>query len=305
MAATPPPVTDREPAARMLGNRPVGSIGLGCMPLSTATAPPVEQGIRTIHAALDAGVRLLDTADAYAVDEAHVGDNERLIARALRGRQEDAIVATKGGHVRHGTDWALDGSPEHLRRACEASLRALEREAIDLYQLHRPDPQVPYAESVGALRDLRDEGKIVHIGLSNATVAQLEEAEAIVAISAIQNELSLSYAAPLANGEVEACTRRGIPMLAWSPLGGIPSAGHAAGRVASVRAAAEAHGVSPQRVVLAWLLATSPAVLPIPGSSRPETILDSVAAAELVLTPEELDAIGAAADYASRPDDTA
>ena len=289
--------------ARALGDCPLGSIGLGCMPLSTASAPPVEQGIRTIHAALDAGIRLLDTADAYAVDEAHVGDNERLIARALRGRADSAIVATKGGHVRHGTDWALDGSPEHLRRACEASLRALEREAIDLYQLHRPDPKVPYAESVGALRDLRDEGKIVHIGLSNATVAQLQEAEGIVAIGAIQNELSLAYAAPLANGEVDACARRGIPMLAWSPLGGPSRAVAGPGGVAAVRAAADAHGVSPQRVVLAWLLATSPAVLPIPGSSRPETIVDSVAAAELVLTPDELAAIGAAADRTPRPAD--
>ena len=290
-------------APRVLGGRALGPIGLGCMPLSIATAPPVEQGIRTIHAALDAGVRLLDTADAYAVDEAHVGDNERLIARALRGRSDEAVVATKGGHVRRGTDWDLDGSPTHLRRACEASLRALEREVIDLYQLHRPDPKVPYAESVGALRELQDEGKIVHVGLSNATVAQLEEAEGIVAIAAIQNELSLSYAAPLTNGEVDACAARGIPMLAWSPLGGIPKAGEAPGRVAAVRAAADAHGVSPQRVVLAWLLSTSPAVLPIPGSSRPETILDSVAAADLVLSAEEIDAIGRAADHAPRPAD--
>ena len=295
--------TGETEGARRLGNRPLGPIGLGCMPLSTTSAPPIEQGIRTIHAALEAGVRVLDTADAYAIDEAHVGDNERLVARALRGRADAAVVATKGGHVRRGTEWHLDGSPEHLRRACEASLRALEREAIDLYQLHRPDPKVPYAESVGALRDLQDEGKIVHVGLSNATVAQLEEAEGIVAIAAIQNELSLSCAAPLANGEVEACARRAIPMLAWSPLGGIPKAGHAPGSIDAVRDAAEAHAVSPQRVVLAWLLATSPAVLPIPGSSRPETILDSVAAADLVLAAEELEAIGGAADYAARPDE--
>ena len=291
--------------ARVLGDRPLGCIGLGCMPLSARDAPPLEQGIRTIHAALDAGVRLLDTADAYAIDEAHVGDNERLIARALRGRAGDAVVATKGGHVRRGTEWALDASPGHLRRACDASLRALEREAIDLYQLHRPDPKVPYAESVGALRELQDEGKIVHVGLSNATVAQLEEAEGIVAIAAVQNELSLSYAAPLANGEADACARRGIPLLAWSPLGGIPKAGDAPGRVAAVRDAAAAHGVSPQRVVLAWLIATSPAVLPIPGSSRPETILDSIAAADLELAAEEIAGIGAAADYAARADSAA
>ena len=300
MEAVSSPAAGAAQDARTLGGRPLGWIGLGCMPLSTSSAPPAEQGIRTIHAALDAGVRLLDTADAYATDEAHVGDNERLIARALRGRSEAAVVATKGGHIRRGTDWDLDGSPAHLRRACEASLRALEREAIDLYQLHRPDPKIPYAESVGALRDLQDEGKIVHIGLSNATVAQLEEAEDIVAIAAVQNELSLSYAAPLTNGEADACAKRCIPMLAWSPLGGIPKASQAPGSVSAVRSAAETHGVSPQRVVLAWLLASSPAVLPIPGSSRPETILDSVAAADLVLSPEELKAISAAADYAPR-----
>ena len=303
MTDTSPTVgaADAAQAPRVLGNRALGPIGLGCMPLSIAGAPPVEQAIRTIHAALDAGVRLLDTADAYAVDEAHVGDNERLIARALRGRSDEAVVATKGGHIRRGTDWGLDGSPAHLRRACEASLRALEREAIDLYQLHRPDPKVPYAESVGALRELQDEGKIVHVGLSNATVAEIEEAEGIVAIAALQNELSLSYGAPLANGEVDACAARGIPMLAWSPLGGIPKAADAPGSVAAVRATADAHGVSPQRVVLAWLLSTSPAVLPIPGSSRPETILDSVAAAHLRLSDEEIDAIGRAADHTSRP----
>ena len=273
------------------------------MPLSTRRRPPEAQALRTIHAALDAGVRLLDTADAYAPDESEVGHNERLIATALRGRTEDVVVATKGGHVRRGTDWELDGTPEHLRRACEASLRALGREAIDLYFLHRPDPRVPYAESVGALRELRDEGKIVHAGLSNATVAQLEEAERIVPIAALQNELSLGYAAPLANGEVEACAERGMLMMAWSPLGGLRAAADAPGSVDAVRAAADAHGVSPQQVVLAWLLSTSPAVMPIPGSSRPETILDSLAAADLALEPGELEAIGAAADYRERDEE--
>lgn len=289
---------------RRLGDRSLPPIGLGCMPLSTRRRPPEDQALRTIHAALDAGVRLLDTADAYAPGESEVGHNERLIAAALRGRTEDVVVATKGGHVRRGTEWELDGAPEHLRRACEASLRALGREAIELYHLHRPDPRVPYAESVGALRELRDEGKIVHVGLSNATVAQLEEAERIVPIAAVQNELSLSYAAPLANGEVEACAERGILMLTWSPLGGLRAAAEAPGSVDAVRAAAEAHSVSPQQVVLAWLISTSPAVMPIPGSTRPETIVDSMAAIDLVLDPDELRAIGAAADYAERSEDS-
>lgn len=266
------------------------------MPLSATGRPDSEQAVRTIHAALDAGVRLLDTADAYALNESDVGHGEKLIARALKGRREDVVIATKGGHVRHGTAWALDGSPAHLRAACEASLRNLGREAIDLYQFHRPDPQVPFAESVGALRELRDEGKVVHVGLSNVTAGQLEEASRIVPIAAIQNELSLAYAAPLENGEVQACEARGIPLLAWSPLGGMAAARGSLGQIAAVRAVAEAHGVSPQRVVLAWLVACSPAILPIPGSSRPETIRDSAAATELKLDEHELRTIGELAD---------
>jgi aryl-alcohol dehydrogenase-like predicted oxidoreductase len=276
---------------RQLGGIPVHPIGLGTMPLSVPGRPGEDQAVATIHAALGAGVNLLDTADAYSEGERDVGAGERLIARALRGVPEAdrPLVATKGGHTRPGGRWELDGRPEYLRAACEASLRALETDRIDLYQLHRPDPATPFAESVGALRELLDEGKIRLVGLSNVTVAQLEEAEAIVEVAAVQNELSLGYVAPIENGEVAACAERGIPLLAWSPLGGASGAAGAGsgavGRIAGER------GVSPQRVVLAWLLSLSPTVLPIPGSRRPETILDSVAAAELELGADELRAI--------------
>jgi aryl-alcohol dehydrogenase-like predicted oxidoreductase len=266
------------------------------MPLSRPGRPDEAQAQRTIHAALDAGVNLLDTADAYSDGEHDVGAGERLIARALRGvpAAERPIVATKAGHTRPGGGWDLDGSPEHLRAACEKSLRALEVDTIDLLQLHRPDPDTPFAESVGALRDLRDEGKVRLVGLSNVTVAQLEEAEAIVAIAAVQNELSVSYLDPIAKGEVAACEARGIPFLAWAPLGGGSNARGAGGGAAS-RIAAK-RGVSPQRVVLAWLLSLSPVVVPLPGSRRPETITDSAAAVELTLTPDELASIGADID---------
>jgi aryl-alcohol dehydrogenase-like predicted oxidoreductase len=197
-------------------------------------------------------------------------------------------VATKGGHTRPGDRWELDGRPEYLRAACEASLRALETDAIDLYQLHRPDPATPFAESVGALRDLRDDGLIRHVGLSNVTVAQLEEAEAIVEVAAVQNELSLEYTAPIENGELAACEERGIPLLAWSPLGGASKAAEAGSDGGAVARIAARREVSPQRVVLAWLLSLSPAVVPIPGSRRPRTILDSVAAAELELSDDEI-----------------
>ena len=277
-----------------LGDRTLTRIGLGCMPLSLGRGRERGLANETIAAALDAGVNLLDTADAYALDEAEFGHNERLVAAALRAYDGPggAVVATKGGHTRHGTEWALDGSPGYLRRACEASLRRLGVDAIDLYQLHRPDPDTPYAESVGALRDLRDEGKVRHVGLSNASIAQLEEAERIVPIAAIQNELSPGHLEPFRNGEVAACAERGIPFLAWSPLGGMDAAGELGG-VSAIRAIAEARGVSPQRVTLAWLLSLSDAVVPIPGASRPETIRDSVAALELRLDDADRERIGA------------
>ncbi len=279
--------------ARPLDGTAVFPIGLGAMPLSVSGRPDEAQAIRTVHAALDAGVTLVDTADAYALDESEVGHNERLVATALRGRREDVVVATKGGHLRRGRAWELDGSPDHLRAACEASLRALQTDRIDLYQYHRPDPRVPFAESVGALRELQDEGKVRWVGLSNVDVAQLEEALQIAEIVAVQNQLALNFTSPLAKGEVQACTDRGIAFLPWSPLGGIGRAGGTAG-VEAVRAAAERHGVSPQRVVLAWLLSLGPTVIPIPGARRPETITDSLAAATLRLDDEEVRVITAA-----------
>jgi aryl-alcohol dehydrogenase-like predicted oxidoreductase len=279
---------------RRLGDADVFPIGLGAMPLSLDGRPDEDRSIRTIHAALDAGVSLIDTADAYALDEADVGHNERLIAKALRGRRDGVIVATKGGHTRKGGAWELDGRPEHIRAACEASLRALETDVIDLYQFHRPDPEVPYAESIGAFKDLRDEGKVRWVGVSNASVEQLSEALAIVDLVSVQNQLALDFTSPIANGELAAAAERGLAFLPWSPLGGIGKA-DGTSDVSPVRTAAEAHGVSPQQVVLAWLLALSPVVIPIPGSSRPETIADSARAVELELSADEVAAISAAA----------
>jgi aryl-alcohol dehydrogenase-like predicted oxidoreductase len=279
---------------RSLAGSEIYPIGLGAMPMSLAGRPDEAQSIRTIHAALDAGANLIDTADAYCLDESEVGHNERLIAKAIRDRRDGVLVATKGGHTRPGGDWDVDGTPAHLRAACEASLRALETDRIDLYQYHRPDPRVPYAESVGALKELQDEGKIRWIGLSNANLDQLEEALGIAEIVAVQNQLSLEFTSPLAKREVQAATDRGIAFLPWSPLGGIGNAASPGG-VNPVKAAAERHGVSPQQVALAWLLSLGPTVIPIPGASRPETITDSLKAARLELSADELAAIGAAA----------
>ena len=277
---------------RQLAGTAVFPIGLGAMPMSLSGRPPEERSIRTIHAALDAGINLIDTADAYALDEHDVGHNERLIARALRGRRDGVIVATKGGHTRPGAAWELDGRPEHLRAACEASLRALETDRIDLYQFHRPDPAVPYAESIGAFKELQDEGKIRWVGISNANVEQIELACSIVDVVAVQNQLSLEYRSPIAKGEVALCEQRGIAFLPWSPLGGIGRA-DSTERWPAVRAAADAHGVSPQQVALAWLLSLSDVVIPIPGASRPESIADSARAVDLQLSADELAQIGA------------
>jgi aryl-alcohol dehydrogenase-like predicted oxidoreductase len=261
------------------------------MPMSLDGRPDEERSIRTIHAALDAGVGLIDTADAYARDDRDIGHGERLVAKALKGRRDDVIVATKGGLTRtREQSWPPDGRPEYLRAACEASLRALATDVIDLYQFHRPDPDVPYAESIGAFHDLQAEGKVRWVGISHASVAQLEEARSIVEVVSVQNQLALDFASPITKGEVAAAADAGIAFLPWSPLGGIGKA-DGTGAVEPVAAAAKAHDVSPQQVALAWLLSLSPTVIPIPGSSRPETITDSARAASLELSDDELRAI--------------
>lgn len=287
---------------RQIAGAEVFPIGLGGMPMSLSGRPPEERSIRTIQAALDAGVSFIDTADAYSADDSDVGHNERLIAKAISfppSRRDGVIVATKGGHTRTPDgDWALDGRREHLRAACEASLQALGTDRIDLYQYHRPDPDVPYAESIGAIKELQDEGKVRWIGISNAGTDQIEEALGIAEIVSVQNQLSLEYPSPIGKGEVELCAERGIAFLPWSPLGGISRAADAAGAHDPVQEVADAHGVSPQQVALAWLLALSPVVIPIPGASRPESIQDSVRAADLELTHDELQAIGRIAQAA-------
>ena len=281
---------------RRLADLTVSAIGLGAMPLSVEGRPDEDRAVRTVHAALDAGVTLIDTADAYALGHAEVGHNERLVADALRrwgGDRDAVLVATKGGHTRPPDDsWALDGSPEHLRAACEASLRALGVEAIGLYQFHRPDPAVPYAESVGALEELRGEGKIRLVGISNADPDQIELAMQTTRLAAVQNEFSPAFRSSLP--ELELCARHGIAFLPWSPLGGMSAASRLGQEHAAFAEVARERGVSPQQVCLAWELAQADVVLPIPGASRPESISDSAAAADLVLSPDELARLDAA-----------
>ncbi|MCW8381786.1 aldo/keto reductase [Streptomyces justiciae] len=279
---------------RRIGDVEVSAIGLGGMPMSIEGRPDEARSLATLHAALDAGVTLIDTADAYHLHADEVGHNESLIAKALAShdRGGDVLVATKGGHLRPGDgSWTLDGRPEHLKEACEASLRRLGVEAIGLYQFHRPDPRVPYADSVGAVRELLDEGKIRMAGISNANPEQIRQANDILGgrLVSVQNQFSPAFRS--SEPELELCDELGVAFLPWSPLGGISRARELGSAYAPFARIAEAHGVSPQRVCLAWMLAKSPVVVPIPGSSRPETILDSLAAAELTLSAAEIAAL--------------
>ena len=283
---------------RTIGDVGVSAIGLGGMPMSIEGRPDEQRSVAAVHAALEAGVTLFDTADAYHRDADEVGHNESLIARAVAsygGDTSDVLIATKGGHLRPGDgSWTLDGSPEYLKQACEASLKRLGVEAVGLYQFHRPDPRVPYADSVGAIRDLLDEGKIRAAGISNANPEQIRQANEILGgrLVSVQNQFSPAFRS--SEPELELCAELGIAFLPWSPLGGISRAGDLGSRFAPFAEVARDHGVSPQQVCLAWMLAKAPVVIPIPGSSRPETIRDSVAAAELVLSFDELGRLDAA-----------
>ena len=278
-----------------VGRVSVGAIGLGAMPLSTKEPRPSPTDAEAVvHAALDSGMTMIDTADAYAYDEAEFGHNEQLVADALRSYgRADVLVATKGGHTRQGTDWGLDGSPSYLRRACEASLRRLHVDAIGLYQLHRPDPATPWEESMGALRSLFDEGLVRMVGVSNANIEQIDVAREIVgdALVSVQNQFSPGYRSSAV--ELQHCAKHGLAWLPWSPFGGVPAAGSLDAAAPAFAEVAEELGVSVYRVTLAWHLAQADVVIPIPGATRPASVVDSAAAADLTLTADQLHRLNA------------
>ncbi|GAA4357487.1 aldo/keto reductase [Microbacterium rhizosphaerae] len=277
---------------RRIGNVSVSEIGLGGMPMSIEGRPDESRSIATIHAALDAGVTLIDTADAYHRDADEVGHNELLIAKALSGYGGDTsnvLVATKGGHLRPGDgSWTLNGRPDYLKQAAKASAKRLGVDAIGLYQFHRPDPQVDYADSVGALRELLDEGVIRMAGISNANVDQIRLAQKILdgRLVSVQNQFSPAFRS--SQPELELCAQLGIAFLPWSPLGGISRASTLGGQGAAFERIGAELGVSAQRVCLAWELALAPVVIPIPGASRPQSIQDSVRASEITLTDDQI-----------------
>jgi aryl-alcohol dehydrogenase-like predicted oxidoreductase len=284
---------------RTLGDRTVSAIGLGTMPLSrphhaTGALPDRRQAVETVHAALDAGVTFIDCADCYAPDEGPFGHNEELVAEALRrAGNPDVLVATKGGIQRDGADWPICGRPGYIREAAYGSLSRLGVDSIGLYQHHRPDPQVPYAETMGAFKDLYDEGVVQRVGLSNADPDQIREAHGILgdALVSVQNQLSPSCRT--SEPEVDLCDELGLAFLPWSPLGGMSNAHELGEDFRPFAEVAEQRGVSPHQVAVAWLLAKSPNVIPIPGASRPASILDCAEAVHLELSDEEFRALDA------------
>lgn len=283
---------------RRLGPYTVSAIGLGAMPLSMnndKVYPEHDEAIATIHAALDAGVTLIDTADIYAPSWDQMGHNERLVGEAVRtwgGDTDGLLVTTKGGITRsEGEQWGRDGSLAYLRSAVEKSLRELQVEAIDLYQYHRPDRWLVYGEIMEHLATLKQEGKIREIGISNASVEEIEIAQQVLGengLVSVQNEFSPRH--PGSYAELRYCEDHGIAFLPWSPLGGTGGGARQVGdRFGVFREIGEAHAVSPQQVVLAWELALSSVLVAIPGARRAASITDSAAAADLDLTADEVE----------------
>jgi len=288
-------VQTREIGNDQVGRVQVGAIGLGLMTFDQSGTQPREQLADTVRAALDAGVTLFDTADAYGPgDELGAdaqGANESLVAGLLDelGVREQVLLATKGGHVRtDGGGWGLDSSPEHLHDAVDASLKRLGVDQIALWQHHRPDPDVDYADVLGTLKEIHDSGKVRMVGLSNADPDQIRQAHDVLgsALVSVQNQFSPAFRS--SRPEIDVCAQLGLAFLPWSPLGGLSDAKALAEKHPAFKEVADARGVSAQQVALAWELAQSPVVIPIPGAKRPQSIRDSAAAADLELTAEEI-----------------
>ena len=287
---------------RRIGQFQVSFIGLGGMPLSMSQGevPGEEQAIRTVHSALDAGITLIDTADIYAPRGDEMGHNERLVAKALKaygGTPDGVVVATKGGITRRGKEWGRDGSPEYLRTAVQRSLDALGVDVLDLYYWHRPDRHRRYAEVIQTFADLKKEGLIKEIGISNANVEEIQVAIDVLGdgqLAAVQNEFSPRFN-HTSKPELDFCGRHGITYLPWSPLGGTGGDAKTLGeRYPTLAHVAQSHDVSAQQVTLAWELSLGEHVIPIPGASRPESVQDSALAMDLRLSDQELASISQA-----------
>ena len=263
-------------------------IGFGGMPLSTQGRPSEDEGRRVLHAAIDAGMTFIDTADVYCLDDSEIGHNERLIASVVNERKDEVRVATKAGLRRPRGAWTNDGSPAHIREACEKSLRALATERIWLYQFHSPDPRVSFEKSVEAFAELQRQGKFEHFGLSNVSIKQIDQAQRILPVVSVQNRLNPYFRESVR--VARECAKRNITFLAYSPVGG----GRLAKRLPQFDVLIELarkHDRSVHAIVLAWVRAQGETVVPIPAARRVEHALDSASAADLVLSEEDLAAI--------------
>ena len=267
------------------GELRVNRLGYGAMRITGdgVWGPPADrdEAIAVLRRAVELGITLIDTADSYGPDV-----SEELIADALHPYPDDLVIATKGGFTRQGPGkWTPDGRPEHLRAACEGSLRKLRLERIDLYQLHRIDPKVPVEESLGVLEELRAEGKIRFAGLSQVSVEELEHAKTLAPIATVQNRYNLGDRAD--QDVLEACERDGLGFLPWFPL----NVGKLARPGSTLDEAAKRHDAAPGQLALAWLLARSPVMLPIPGTGSVAHLEENLGAVALELSQEELDAL--------------
>ena len=285
----------REIGNDQVGRVQVSAIGLGLMTFDQSGAQPRNQLADTVRAAVDAGITLFDTADAYGPGDDlgadAQGENERLIAGLLSelGVRDRVLLATKGGHVRtDGGGWATDSSAEHLRTAVDASLQRLGVEQIALWQHHRPDPAVDYAEVIGTLGEIHASGKVRMIGLSNADPTQIRQAHDALggALVSVQNQFSPAFRS--SRPEIDVCDELGLAFLPWSPLGGLGEAKALAENHLAFKQVADERGISAQQIALAWELAQSSVVIPIPGAKRPQSVIDSAEAADLELTEEEM-----------------
>jgi pyridoxine 4-dehydrogenase len=261
------------------GDLTVNRMGFGAMRITGngvwGDPPDIDRAKATLRRVVELGVTFIDTADSYGPEV-----SERLIAETLYPYPDDLVIATKGGLVRPGPGrWDADGRPEHLREACEGSLRRLRLDQIPLYQFHRPDPRVPLAESLGELVRLKDEGKIRHIGISNVSESQLRAAQKVTPIVSVQNRYNA--ADRKSEAMVDLCEIEELAFLPWAPI-------QQADGNPAVAEAAKRHDASPRQIVLAWLLARSPQMLPIPGSGSPEHVAANVAAASIELSADEV-----------------
>jgi pyridoxine 4-dehydrogenase len=288
---TAEPVTDEATGTFRIGDGPtVRRLGFGGMRLTGSgiwgEPDDPDECRRVLRRAVELGLNLIDTADSYGPEV-----SERLIAETLHPYPEDLVIATKGGLTRTGPgQWPRNGRPEHLREACEGSLLRLKLDRIELYQLHAPDENVPYAESLGALIELREEGKIAHIGISNVSVELLDQALAMTEVVTVQNRYNLADRA--SEDVLDACTERGIGFIPWFPL----ATGQLAQPGGPLDEVARTHEASPGQIALAWLLGRSPIVLPIPGTSKVSHLEENIAAAQVRLDDDEIrtlaDAVG-------------